>query len=232
MVSWKPPRDDDVAGYTVTATPGGKSTTVGATATSAVVNGLDAGTAYTFTVSAHDRDGAGEASKPSAPVVPVALPQDPVSAFQLDLDEVGNPTRVVTTRGGISESVAYAYDKVDRLTSACYAAAVLRRARAGRPGGSTTATTWWATAPARSAPARPATTPPPTSTTTPTSSPSEVAPGAPARHRVTDYGYDVNGNQTRAGTDRFEYNLDNTLAKATVGGRDADVRVRRRPGCG
>ena len=33
---------------------------------------------------------------------PPAGTQDPVSAFQLTLDDVGNPTRVVTTRGGVS----------------------------------------------------------------------------------------------------------------------------------
>ncbi|MDW5327412.1 DNA/RNA non-specific endonuclease [Plantactinospora sp. KLBMP9567] len=219
VVSWKPPRDDDVAGYTVTAAPGGRTTTVGATATSAVVHGLDAGTAYTFTVTAHDRDGAGEASKPSDPVTPVALPQDPVSAFQLTLDEVGNPSRVVTTRGGVSESVAYAYDKADRLTSACYAATScdhksrptgridyrydlmgnrLSQKRSGTAGDDTTSYSY-----------------------DDANQLTKQVVREPRHVTTTEYGYDVDGNQTRAGTDRFEYHLDNTLAKAKVAGREA-----------
>ncbi|MDF5751879.1 polymorphic toxin-type HINT domain-containing protein [Spongiactinospora sp. TRM90649] len=46
----------------------------------------------------------------------------PVSAFDLTLDQVGNPTKVVTRRGDRTEEVAYAYDSVDRVTSACYSA--------------------------------------------------------------------------------------------------------------
>ncbi|MFG1778414.1 polymorphic toxin-type HINT domain-containing protein [Micromonospora sp. NPDC049048] len=219
VVSWKPPRDNDVAGYTVTASPGGRTTTVGANATSAVVNGLDAGTAYTFTVAAHDRDGAGKASEPSAPVTPVPVPQDPVSAFQLELDAVGNPTRVVTTRGGTSESVAYAYDKADRLTSACYAATScddrskptgridyrydlmgnrLSQKRSGSAGNDTTTYHY-----------------------DDANQLTKEILFEPRHVTTKEYGYDVNGNQTRAGTDRFEYHLDNTLAKAKVAGREA-----------
>ncbi|GIG92743.1 hypothetical protein Pen02_76790 [Plantactinospora endophytica] len=219
VVSWKPPRDDDVAGYTVTAAPGGRTTTVGATATSAIVHGLDAGTAYTFTVTAHDKDGAGAASKPSEPVTPVALPQDPVSTFQLELDEVGNPSRVVTTRGGVSESVAYAYDKVDRLTSACYAATSCddrtkpagridyrydlmgnrtSQKRSGTAGDDTTSYEY-----------------------DDANQLTKEIVREPRHVTTTEFGYDVNGNQTRAGTDRFEYHLDNTLAKAKVAGREA-----------
>jgi RHS repeat-associated protein len=36
---------------------------------------------------------------------------------------------------------------------------------------------------------------------------------------VVGYGYDINGDQTRAGNDTFDYNLDHSLAKATVGGK-------------
>ncbi|GIF76123.1 polymorphic toxin-type HINT domain-containing protein [Asanoa siamensis] len=219
VVSWKPPKDDDLTGYTVTAAPGGRSTTVGADATSAVVHGLDAGTAYTFTVTAHDEDGPGEVSPPSAPVTPVALPQNPVSAFQLELDQVGNPTRVVTTRGGVSESVAYAYDKADRLTSACYAATDCddrtrpagridyrydllgnrtSQKRSGSAGDDTTTYEYDDASQLRKQVVR-----------------------EPRHVTTTAYDYDANGNQTKAGTDRFTYNLDNTLAKATVGGRDA-----------
>jgi RHS repeat-associated protein len=154
---------------------------------------------------------------PDAPDPPAGVP-DPVSAFQLTLDEVGNPTRVVTTRGGISESVAYAYDDVDRVTSACYAATDCGRhsktagridytydllgnrtsqKRTGTAGNDTTTYAYdEANQLVRSA-----------------------VSGHPGPPRVTAYSYDLNGNQTRAGADRFAYNLDNTLARAEVAGR-------------
>jgi RHS repeat-associated protein len=139
--------------------------------------------------------------------------QDPVSAFHLTLDEVGNPTRVVTTRGGVSESVAYAYDEVDRVLSACYAASECGKhtttagridyaydllgnrtsqKREGTAGDDTTVYSYDGASQLTR----------------------EVVAGA--RHQVTTYDYDVNGNQTRAGADTFTYNLDNSLATATV----------------
>jgi hypothetical protein len=132
-----------------------------------------------------------------------------VSAFQLDLDALGNPTRVVTTRGGVSESVAYAYDEVDRVTSACYAAATCTGKSAGRIDyrydlvGNRTSQTRTGTA---------------GSDTTDydydaadqlTRQTVESGPTS----MVTEYEYDLHGNQTRAGTDTFEYNLDHTLAR-------------------
>jgi RHS repeat-associated protein len=219
-VSWQPPKDSgdsDVSSYTVTASPGGLTTTVDARTTTAVMNGLEAGTAYTFTVTATNRDGTGPASQASEAVTPVALPQDPVSNFQLTLDEVGNPTRVVTTRGGVSESVAYAYDKVDRVTSACYAVASCTdkatptgridydydlvgnrtsQKRSGSVGDDITTYEY-------------------------DDADELVEETVKSKHhsRKTEYGYDVNGNQTRAGGDRFAYNLDRSLAQATVSGR-------------
>ncbi|MEU1729778.1 RHS repeat-associated core domain-containing protein [Streptosporangium sp. NPDC020145] len=141
---------------------------------------------------------------------------DPVSAFDLTLDQVGNPTKVVTTRGTASESVSYAYDTVDRVTSACYSATScatgsqmagridytydlvgnrLSQKRTGTAGNDTTVYAYdEADQLTRETVTRPG---------------SSVA---------RDFAYDVNGNQIRAGADRFEYNLDNSLAKATVNG--------------
>ncbi|MGW0433332.1 polymorphic toxin-type HINT domain-containing protein [Micromonospora sp. NPDC003197] len=221
VVSWEPPKEhgrSDIGGYVVTASPGGRTVTVDAPASTAVVNGLDAGTSYTFTVAAYDKKGSGPVSAASEPVVPVAVPQDPVSSYQLDLDEVGNPTRVVTTRAGVSESVAYSYDKVDRLTSACYGVAscgertkpvgridysydlVGNRTSQKRSGsaGNDVTTYFYDDADQLT---------------------KEVM--KEPRHVTTkEYDYDLNGNQVRSGTDRLAYHLDNSLAKATVAGQD------------
>jgi Tol biopolymer transport system component len=74
-VSWQPPLYDGgvpVASCTVTASPGGASVTVPASQTWATVLGLANGTAYTLTVSAVNRAGAGPASAPSNAVTPIA----------------------------------------------------------------------------------------------------------------------------------------------------------------
>jgi len=70
-VAWNPSfvaNGAPVTGYTVTASPGGASVTVPATAPYAVVPGLTNGTAYTFAVRAINRAGASAPSLPSAPV--------------------------------------------------------------------------------------------------------------------------------------------------------------------
>jgi RHS repeat-associated protein len=217
-VSWKPPSDSGgtpLTGYVVTASPGGRTVEAAPGATGAVINGLEPGTAYTFTVTASNKNGAGRASSPSLPVTPVALPQNPVSAFQLDLDELGNPSRVVTTRGGVSESVAYAYDSVDRVTSACYAATTCLGTSAGRIDyrydlvGNRTSQTMSGSAGA--------------GTTSYEYDDADQLRKATTRSGgqtvPVDYDYDLDGNQTKAGADRFTYNLDNSLATATVSGR-------------
>lgn len=141
--------------------------------------------------------------------------QDPISAFQLDLDEVGNPTRVITTRGGVSESVAYAYDPADRVTSACYAATTCTAAAAGRIDytydlvGNRTSQTRTGTAGSDTTTYDYDTANQLTRRTV-TSGPTSM---------VTEYGYDLLGNQIRAGSDTFDFNLDHTLARGTVGGR-------------
>src|SRR3989442_15766660 len=67
-VYWSAP-SGAVSNYTVTASPGGASATVGGTSLSAVVGGLSDGTSYTFTVTASNGSGPGPASAASNAVV-------------------------------------------------------------------------------------------------------------------------------------------------------------------
>ncbi|MFD1149819.1 RHS repeat-associated core domain-containing protein [Saccharothrix hoggarensis] len=155
--------------------------------------------------------------------------QDPISAYRLDLDPVGNPVKVTTTRGGVSEAVAYAYDPADRVASACYAATTcdehaqaagridytydlvgnrLSQKRTGTAGSDTTRYHYDAADQLvrRAVHQRHA---------------GSAPDGEEHGERATfiDYDYDLNGNQTKAGRETFAYNLDNTLASATTGGR-------------
>lgn len=59
-----------VTGYVVTASPGGRSVTVGAGVTSATVTGLSNAVAHRFVVRSLNEVGSGDASTPSAPVTP------------------------------------------------------------------------------------------------------------------------------------------------------------------
>ncbi|HZN93396.1 MAG TPA: FG-GAP-like repeat-containing protein, partial [Myxococcales bacterium] len=73
-VSWWTPADAGglpIAGYRVTASPGGAGIVVPPGAHTAVLTGLPAGTAYTFTVTALNAAGEGMPSSSSAPVSPL-----------------------------------------------------------------------------------------------------------------------------------------------------------------
>jgi hypothetical protein len=82
-VSWHAPADATILGYTVTSDPDGKTCTATPPATSCVVSGLTNGTAYTFTVVAHNEHGDGDPSAASAaatPVKPTPTPPAPEPA--------------------------------------------------------------------------------------------------------------------------------------------------------
>jgi hypothetical protein len=71
-VTWSPvdSNGSPVLGYTVTADPDGATLDLGPTALSATFSGLENGTAYGFTVTAHNANGDSSPSDPSVDVVP------------------------------------------------------------------------------------------------------------------------------------------------------------------
>ncbi|GAC1506591.1 MAG: hypothetical protein NVS1B3_06330 [Candidatus Dormibacteraceae bacterium] len=77
-LTWTPPTAGaPINLYSVTASPGGATTTVSAVVPAATITGLTNGTAYTFTVAATNFIGTGPASAPSAAVTPTAVVKGP-----------------------------------------------------------------------------------------------------------------------------------------------------------
>ena len=92
-VGWSAPSGEgrQITQYTVSASPGGVVATLTGTppATSTVVNGLQSGTSYTFSVTATNELGTGPASAPSDAVTPYGPPPLPTTA----------PTQVTASAG-------------------------------------------------------------------------------------------------------------------------------------
>ena len=132
-VSWNAPASNggnEIASYTVTASPGGATVSVAAPAASATVTGLANGTPYTFTVFATNSAGNGPPSAPSASVTPARPPNAPTSVAAVGGDAqatvswtapafnggapiltytvTASPASGTTSTGGTSTSVPFA----------------------------------------------------------------------------------------------------------------------------
>ncbi|HEY9476262.1 MAG TPA: DUF6531 domain-containing protein [Mycobacteriales bacterium] len=137
-----------------------------------------------------------------------------VARYQItSRDAVGNPLGLTTIRGTLSQQTAYTYDVANRLTAECIGVDCgtsatgkiaytydrtgnrLSQTLSGSAGDSQTAYTYDSAHQLTN-----------TSVTTPGGTSS------------TAYVYDPSGNLVQAGADTFTYNLDRTLASASVGG--------------
>ena len=95
-VNWTaPPAASPITGYTITASPGGATVSVGGAASWAVVRGLSNGTSYSFTVTATNAYGAGPTSDASNSVTPRPLAGPWPGQYH-----ALNPTRVLDSRDG------------------------------------------------------------------------------------------------------------------------------------
>ncbi|MFC3743130.1 polymorphic toxin-type HINT domain-containing protein [Paractinoplanes deccanensis] len=142
-----------------------------------------------------------------------------LSAFDLQLDKVGNPTRITETTGQpgrptVTEATAYTYDAANRLTAECFGAQSCAGASAERtdytydlvgnrttkkvvaPGENTTTSYTYDAADQLT---------------------TERITGSRSNERTFEY--DLEGNQIRAGNNRFTYALDHTMTSATVDGK-------------
>ncbi|NKE57640.1 RHS repeat protein [Lentzea sp. PSKA42] len=127
-----------------------------------------------------------------------------VAAYQIARDPVGNPTRIITTRGDASETSGYFYDEADRVIAAATAAPACsadnRAATRRQPGPRGSATTPSATGSARSRPGPWVPARRNTTTTTPTSSWRRRPTTRPARSPTTTRATRSGRARTRSAT--------------------------------
>ena len=119
-VTWSAPTSNGgsaITGYAVTAAPGGATCSWTTGPLSCTVAGLTNGTAYTFTVKATNAIGAGAASNPSTPVIPIRFTDVPAgSPFFADIEWMA--TSGITT--GYPDGTFHNGDPVRRQAMAAF----------------------------------------------------------------------------------------------------------------
>jgi RHS repeat-associated protein len=135
-----------------------------------------------------------------------------VARYQVSRDPVGNPTGITTSRGSNSQHVAYTYDVSDRVTAACVGAdcatATGKTAYTYDGVGNRLSQTLTGTAGN-------------TTTSYVYNSASELTNSTvtgPSGGSSTTYAYDRSGDLVQAGASTYTYNLDHTLASASING--------------
>lgn len=116
FVAWTAPASDGgqpITSYTVTAQPGGGTTTV--QGTWATATQLSGGTSYTFTVTASNAIGAGPSSSASGGVTPLRSAGGVLTSFAIPT-AASNPAGIVTGGDGALWFTEMATNKIGRLT--------------------------------------------------------------------------------------------------------------------
>ena len=108
-VTWNAPADGGsaITGFTVTASPGGNIAAVNGSTLSAVVTGLANGTGHTFTVTATNAIGTGEASSPSSTVTPSGPPDAPTGVAAVAGDGLAAVSWTASSFDGGSPIISY-----------------------------------------------------------------------------------------------------------------------------
>jgi RHS repeat-associated protein len=131
--------------------------------------------------------------------------------YQIIRDATGNPTTITTTRGTRSQAVAYTYDPADRLTAACIGVTGCGSGQSGKVGytydlvGNRLSQTLSGSAGSGTTKYR-------------YDDADQLTEANTVGGATVRYAYDQQGNQIKAGANTFTYNLDHTLASATVNG--------------
>ncbi|WP_017973817.1 DUF6531 domain-containing protein [Actinopolyspora halophila] len=138
----------------------------------------------------------------------------PLARFRLTRDPVGNPTEIVTNRKGTSTTASYDYDSANRVTAACYGTTTCT--------GAEHAVRYEYDLLGNRV----------TENRTGLENPGEFNYNYDAANQLTsragpdkttEFGYDADGNQVRAGESTYEYDLRDRMTSATVAGTTTEL---------
>jgi RHS repeat-associated protein len=145
-----------------------------------------------------------------------------LARYQMQRDAVGNPTLITITRGDAVERTAYVYDKANRVLAACYGVSNPTAIPDACPDGAAGSVSYSYDSVGNRLGERTAGSMG-ESTTNYTYTPRDELHQANIHgedgHVLRKFGYDDEGNLIADGDSTFTYNLDHTVASATVDGK-------------